>query len=180
MKKIIVIISVLFLNSHVFSQQHTKFLGAEFRAYPAGIILGARGTFELKKNLKIIGIVGTNITDRQDFGVHDHEEGSGWGGLVGCHYHPFNNIKGIFVGLEVFIWRLSIDWMDRQPLMNDNTDITVFQPAFKGGYLFANQSKNLFLELGFAFGQEINIVTIGKPVGQGGISMIYIATGIKI
>lgn len=49
------------------------------------------------------------------------------------------------------------------------TDITVLQPTFEVGYR-QRLARNVFASVYAGFGREINVVTQGDPVGQGGIS----------
>ncbi|MCE7993201.1 MAG: hypothetical protein HEP71_14540 [Roseivirga sp.] len=70
------------------------------------------------------------------------------------------------------IWFLDIDWRDNTPVAAGNTDISVLQPTLGLGYDFPLKNERIKLGLLVAFGYEVNVVTSGKEVGQGGISLL--------
>ena len=53
-----------------------------------------------------------------------------------------------------------------------NTDITVLQPTVAAGYDFLLKGEKIKLGVFVAAGYEVNIVTSGEEVGEGGISII--------
>ncbi|MEP5611357.1 MAG: hypothetical protein ABJP45_03875 [Cyclobacteriaceae bacterium] len=155
----------------------------EFRAYPAGQMFMLRGEQPIKSRSAISFYVGYNRTDRKDYGEHDNEEGGGFGGGLGYKKYVKQDSSGFYVGLENFIWKLDIDW--KEPVsgafsFSGTTEILVLQPAFNFGYKHVPESRKWYAELGFAFGAEINVKTIGSEVGQGGISMITASFGFSL
>lgn len=151
-------------------------LGTEFQAYPAGQMYGLRGEYFINKKSEINFRVGYNAAFRQDFsGLNDNEQGGGWGFTPGYRYHFANGIlRNFFVGARCDFWWLSIDWRDNDNIpINGNTKITVVQPTVDLGYN-VRLNKGLNATFSVAFGQEVNVVTKGDAVGQGGISLVGI------
>lgn len=149
--------------------QSSPHLGAEAQVYPAGIILGVRGGVDLGNQQELNVRLVYNITDRQDFGKHDNEEGEGPGFGVGYRYYLLNKLEGFFIGGRADLFFLEIDWRDDNPLREGRTDIIVLQPTAEVGYdlLKNNPAWSLFPTL--SFGVEINVDTDGEPVGEGAI-----------
>jgi hypothetical protein len=79
--------------------------------------------------------LGANVTDRQDFGEHDDEEGSGAGLGVGYRRFAGEQLDGWFYNARVDLWALSIDWRD-EPGARGTSDVLVLQPSVEGGYGF--------------------------------------------
>lgn len=158
-------------------------IGLEFRAYPAGQMFLLSGEKTLNARSSLLIDLGYNRADRKDFGVQDKEEGGGFGGGIGYRYFIKNEQKGFFVGLEHFVWQLAIDWRDTVSgfaTIVGSSEILVLQPAFNGGYKYVAKSGKYFGEVGLAFGREYNVKTQGAEVGQGGISMLTIAFGVRL
>lgn len=156
-------------------EESTKLnLGAEFQAYPAGQMYGLRAEYFINQKSEINFRVGYNAAFRMDFsGLNDNEQGGGWGFTPGYRYH-FNNgfLRNFFVGARCDFWQLSIDWRDDDNVpITGNTKITVVQPTVDLGYKL-KLTKGLSATFSVAFGQEINVVTKGDEVGQGGISLV--------
>lgn len=149
-------------------------LGVEFQAYPAGQMYGVRAEYFINKNSEINLRVGYNAAFRMDFsGLNDNEQGGGWGFTPGYRYHFTKGfLNNFFVGARCDFWWLSIDWRDEDNIpRTGNTKITVVQPTLDFGYNI-NLGNRLNTTISAAFGQEINVVTKGDEVGQGGISLI--------
>lgn len=179
----VVMAIVLLSTSHLKAQEQkatTEFykcsFGAEFQAYPAGQMYGLRGEYYFSPKAEVNLRVGYNRAFRYDFsGLNDNEQGGGWGVTPGFRYHFFRKKNSsFFAGIRCDIWQLSIDWIDENNVPREgNTKITVVQPTFDFGYSIA-LSARWKATAALAFGQEINIVTRGDEVGQGGISLIGI------
>lgn len=149
-------------------------IGAEFQAYPAGQMYGLRGEYYLNKNSEVNLRLGYNAAFRMDFsGLNDNEQGGGWGITPGYRYNIDKGyLRNFFVGARCDFWWLSIDWRDADNIpATGNTKITVVQPTVDLGYKL-QISKSLKATFSIAFGQEINVVTNGDEVGQGGISLV--------
>jgi hypothetical protein len=170
------ILSGLFLSLFTFAQaQELKKwqlndAGLDVQAYPAGAMLMGRVNFNLNQKNQFVAKLGYNLARRQDFGQHDNEEGGGFGVNIGFKHYFNPNYLGWHYGLRTSIWMMNIDWSNNSPAATGATFITVFQPTVTGGYDFAVASK-LKLGIFVAFGYEINVVTTGQEVGQGGISL---------
>ena len=147
-------------------------LGAEVRGYPAGVIPALYGEVPLTDHGLLTFDLAANLTDRQDFGEHDEEDGSGFGGGVGYRYYFGQRLDRWFLGARVDLWSLSIDWQD--PGTSGNTDVLVLQPTVEGGYGFRLGDRwrlNVFA----AGGAEINVDTEGEDVGDGAIGILGVS-----
>jgi hypothetical protein len=145
--------------------------GLEIQAYPAGLMFMAKANFNLTLKNQFTTKIGYNMARRQDFGEHDNEEGGGFGINVAFKHYFNQNYLGWNYSLRTSVWMLNIDWMNNSPSETGITSITVLQPTIAGGYDFALNSK-LKIGLFIAFGYEVNIITSGQNVGQGGISLM--------
>jgi len=146
-------------------------LGLELQGYPAGIITQLRVGFQASPKSELIGSLGYNIAGRQDFGVHDNEEGGGLGYALAYKQYFKEGLKAWFVEAQTSFWQMDIDWTDNNPSNSGSTYITVFQPTIGFGYDFQLKGDRLKISLKAAFGSEININTQGEDVGEGGISL---------
>lgn len=154
-----------------------KRFGFDFMAYPAGQIYGLRAEFENRSGWELNLRLGYNRAFRKNFsGLNDDEQGGGFGISVGTRHYIYDLGFGgdhltctPFAGARVDLWRLNIFWkdFDNNP-PSGTTHIGVLQPTFDVGLLFKVYNKWHVSVYG-GFGQEINIVTQGKQVGQGGL-----------
>uniref|UniRef100_UPI004048C4B4 hypothetical protein n=1 Tax=Roseivirga sp. TaxID=1964215 RepID=UPI004048C4B4 len=181
--KTIFIIALFFAVSSVSAQEFKKWqlndLGLEIQAYPAGMMFMGKADFNLSKNNQFTAKAGYNMARRQDFGEHDNEEGGGLGlNLAFKHYFKADYL-GWNYSLRASLWMMTIDWSNDAPTQTGSTSITVFQPTLSGGYDF-RLNPNLKLGLFVAFGYEINVISSGQEVGQGGISLAGFSLSHKI
>lgn len=144
--------------------------GVEVQAYPAGIIPGLHLRKTISDQDVIHARLAANITDRQDFGEHDDESGSGFGGGIGWRrIHEGSNPaspNGFHYGARLDLWSLDIDWKD--PGRSGSTDILVLQPSAEIGYGWTHVSLGR-LEATLGLGVEVNVDTQGEDVGEGAI-----------
>lgn len=115
--------------------------------------------------------LGYNLARIQDFGKHDNEEGGGLGINVGYRHYLKEDRKGWFYEGKTSVWFMNIDWRDDIPLRTGSTYITVLQPTAVVGYAF-KLSESFSLNTYAGFGYEINIISSGEDVGEGGISLL--------
>jgi len=178
--RLVVIIISIFFPLLTIAQNNTDEVttkltfGIEGQVYPAGQMYGLRGEYYLSPKSELNLRVGYNSAFRKDFsGLNDNEQGGGWGFTPGYRYNFASGyLKNFFVGARCDFWWLSIDWRDADNTpTTGNTQITVVQPTIDLGYRL-HLSKSLKATFSVAFGQEINVVTKGDEVGQGGISLI--------
>ena len=160
------------------SATRNRALGLALQAYPAGIIVAGRASFPIRSRSTLTVYGGYNLTDRQDFGEHDNEEGGGPGFGVAWHRYLRARYQGLRFGLRTDLWFLEIDWDDDAGPRSGTTDITVLQPTGQVGYSRTVSQGRLLLEATVSLGLEINIDTQGEPVGEGaillgGISIAY-------
>jgi hypothetical protein len=105
------------------------------RGYPAGVAPVLVGAVPVSGRDVVTISLGANVTDRQDFGEHDDEEGSGAGLGVGYRRFAGEQLEGWFYNARVDLWALSIDWRD-EPGARGTSDVLVLQPSVEGGYGF--------------------------------------------
>jgi hypothetical protein len=152
--------------------------GTEFQAYPAGQMYALRLEYFHNRVNEFNLRLGYNRAFRKDFsGLNDDEQGGGPGATLGYRRHfffptikdPYKFYSSIFFSTRVDIWRMVIFWKDSNHIpSNGTTRITVIQPTFDVGYrMLIKRDLNVSVYAGF--GQEINIATKGKAVGQGGL-----------
>lgn len=148
-------------------------IGVEFEGYPAGQVYSLRFEHHWgKSNQREVNFrLGYNRAFRYNWsGLNDDEQGGGFGISLGyrCHFWQKRS-SSLFIGARADIWRLAIFWQDNDNLPPKGTTyITVFQPSVELGYRVFF-SKNICATFYGGIGQEINIATKGKAVGQGGM-----------
>jgi hypothetical protein len=155
-------------------------LGAELRAYPAGLIPGVYGEVALSEHGALTLGLAANVTDRDDFGEHDDEQGDGFGGGVGYRHYFGERHDLWFVGGRVDLWSLSIDWKDMPGTpaqVSGTSDVLVLMPTAEVGYALALGARWRLMVF-VAGGAEINVSTDGEDVGEGaigllGLSLVY-------
>lgn len=177
MKKIGYALLLIFLIAQATYAQNTPKRGVQsvgfgLQVYPAGTIINIKSAWAVSTKGELIGKLGYNFAQRENFGEHDSEEGNGPGFTIA--YKRFLNagFKGWYAEARMGMWFLDIDWQDNLPATSGNTDISVFQPTLGIGYDFPLKNERIKLGLLVAFGYEVNIVTSGEEVGQGGISLL--------
>ncbi len=146
--------------------------GLESQMYPAGLMFNLRADWPLSDKGLLVAKLGYNFAERQDFGKHDQEDGGGPGIAMGYKHYLKAGIKGWFAEARMSIWFLDIDWKDNVPAAMGNTDITVLQPTLAAGYDFLLKGEKIKIGFFVPAGYEVNLVTSGQEVGEGGISII--------
>ncbi len=184
MKRILFILFLIFSFSILRAQEEAVDsknpieIGIEYQMYPAGYVPSLKLEFGLGKYAKhgFNTRVAYNITRRRDWGEHEDERGSGFGGSIGYRYYILDPFKALYVGARFDVWRLKIDWRnsgaDELLFTNDDerntTKIIVTQPTIEVGYKFRIKDK-FIINPALALGWEYNAKTEGDPVGQGSI-----------
>lgn len=169
--RILSLILVFFSYSALNAQNE---IGLKFQAYPAGYINTAQFILGTGEQSAWMFEAGYNKANRQDFGVHDNEEGGGIGLGAGYRGYLKEGKRGFYAEANLETWFLTIDWID-YPLAGtsvDETKITVLQPTLGIGYQFRSASENWAATIGATLGREWNMKTKGEEVGQGGISLL--------
>jgi len=159
----------MFLSLNI-SAQKSVLLGAEFQAYPTGIIPGISADIQLAEKSYAHIRLAANIFDHRDLGEQMDEEGSGWGFSLGFRRFWNAEHRGWRLGVKTDVWFNSVDWMDMDSNgdpTSGTTDITVLQPTAELSYVF-NKSGLVFAPM-IAFGLEWNVRTEGEPTGEGPI-----------
>ena len=151
--------------------------GIEFQWYPAGIMPMLSYNYFINQKNAITSRFGINIANRHDWsGLNDFEKGSGFGGSVG-YRHYFDPLKcGWVIGAKTDLWGMKIDWKNKTSdtgwPVNGTSKTLVLQPSVEAGYLWNPGSYKWSIGAIGGAGQEINIKTTGKEVGQGGMWII--------
>lgn len=154
-------------------------IGAEIQWYPAGWIIGPVMNYYLSPKHILNLRLGVNLIDRSDWsGLNDDEKGTGFGGSAGYRY-LFRPLKSsFFVGARVDLWSSNIKWMNDIGTPQETSGTTktlVLQPTAEVGYWIRFRQTNWSMVLSGGIGQEINIKTDGKEVGQGGMWLLGIS-----
>jgi hypothetical protein len=147
--------------------------GPELQMYPAGLIAGAHFQYALGAYDALTWRVAGNFTERGDFGEHDDESGSGFGGGIGWRHiiEDGGPGDGWVVGARIDFWDLTIDWKDRNPTRRGSTDTLVIQPTIEGGYRW-DIGGGWRAQLMAGLGAEINTGVEGEDVGEGAIMLV--------
>jgi hypothetical protein len=180
MKRSIILFFIIFIQVKMTAQEmgyNTTDIGGEFQWYKAGTITGLHIAFNSKLHHSVLFRIGYNKTDRKDWGEHNDEKGSGWGGTVGYRYYfnPFPH--KFFIGARTDVWRMTIDWKDG--LLEGTSKTWTIQPTFETGYTFFVNDQ-MFITPSLANGVEINMKTDGQDVGHGFITLLGISLGVRL
>ncbi len=155
-------------------------IGFDTQMYPAGFIINGKASWQNGKSVELIGKIGYNIARRQDFGEHDKEEGGGPGLTFAYRKYLSSDFQRWYIEARAGLWFLNIDWEDNAPANSGTTDITVFQPTIGIGYDWSFSNDKMKAGVIAAFGYEVNVITNGEKVGQGGISLIGLSYSLRI
>ena len=158
------------------SEEKNFEMGFEIQVYPTGIIPGLRIEKFLNANSSINFRLGYQVIDHRDLGVHDNEEGSGYGASIAYRRFFNSNHKGLSLAFRTDLWFNKIDWNDVG--VSGKSNITVIQPTLMGEYTFRPNS-NFSITPSLSFGWEWNVSTDGEPTGEGAILLIGCSTAWK-
>lgn len=180
MKKLSYLLLLLVLlaqwtNAQDTRQRGAQSLGFDVQVYPAGNIFNIKSAWAVSAKGELIGKLGYNFAQRENFGEHDSEKGNGPGFTFAYKRYLRTGFKGWYAEGRMGMWFLDIDWRDNTPAASGNTDISVFQPTLGIGYDFPLKNERIKLGLLVAFGYEVNVITSGEEVGQGGISLVGVS-----
>jgi hypothetical protein len=148
--------------------------GIEVQAYPAGLIPGVHLQWPLSPRDQLTLRLAANLTDREDYGEQDDEEGHGFGGGVGYRRYWAEQRAGWLYGARLDLWSLEIDWTEDPGGPGEesgSTDLLVLQPSVEGGYGWS-VGTNWQLEVTLGLGVEINLDEDGRDVGEGLIGLL--------
>jgi hypothetical protein len=158
--------------------------GVEFQWYPAGIMPLISYNYFINTHNAITSRIGINIANRHDWsGLNDFEKGNGFGGSIGYRHYfsPLN--KGWIIGIKSDLWSMKINWKLKTPdegfPLSGSSKILVLQPSLEAGYVWSLNSNKWHIGAIGGVGQEINIKTTGKEVGQGGMWIINLIAGYR-
>jgi hypothetical protein len=159
-------------------------IGAELQWYPAGWLTGPAAMYFHRPKHLFFGKLGVNIADRHNWsGINDNEQGAGFGGSLGYRYLFKANANTFFIGTRGELYSTKINWQNDIGLPTEikgATRIIVYQPSIEVGYLLLSKSRKLYYLFSGGLGQEINIDTKGRPVGQGGMWLLEVSAFFKL
>ena len=152
-------------------------IGLEIQAYPTGILPGIRIEKYLNSNSSLNLRLGYQLIDHRDLGVHENEEGSGYGASLAYRRFFKPDYKGLSLAIRTDLWFNEIDWRDE--LLEGTSNITVLQPTLMGEYAI-QVSSSMMITPSLSFGYEWNVSTDGEPTGEGAIILIGCSLGFGI
>ncbi|MDX1409994.1 MAG: hypothetical protein R3330_17715 [Saprospiraceae bacterium] len=155
-------------------------VGPALQIYPTGVIPSVFTHVHLDEHSAITVRLGYNMVDHGDAGVHDDEQGGGFGFTVGYQ----RRITSRWFGeVRSDLWFNELDWEDRNGdivVAAGTTQVTVVQPTLKAGYRIPASEGRIEIIPSLAAGIEINVHTDGAAVGQGAIVLLGLALGIPL
>ncbi|MFT4568210.1 MAG: hypothetical protein ACI9FN_003179 [Saprospiraceae bacterium] len=149
------------------------------QVYPTGLLPGIRIEKKLTPTSSTNIRFALQFIDHRDLGVHDNEEGNGYGFSLG--YRKFFNEtnRGFSLLLRADYWKNTIDWADLNPQISGTSKTTVLQPTALLEYNIRNKS-SIIITPSLGFGYEWNIKTIGAPTGKGAILVLGVFIGFQL
>jgi len=149
-------------------------VGGEFQWYPTGYIPTLHLAYGFPLHHSIQLRIGYNKANHEDKGKHDDEQGGGPGFSLGYRYYIPVRPHGLFVGARTDLWHMKIDW--KQGTTSGTSKLWVIQPTFEVGYMILINDM-FFITPSISNGVEINVNTIGDPVGEGFITLVGLSAG---
>ena len=146
-------------------------IGLELQQYPTGYMIAGHGEIGWNKRHSIDFRAGYNGLDHLSFGPNDEEIGGGPGFSVGYNYYFGKNFQKWLISYRTDLWWNEVHWANEIGEINETkgqTNVVVLQPTLIGAYVFLFKEHFIFTPT-LAVGMEINIITEGKPVGEGAI-----------
>jgi hypothetical protein len=153
--------------------------GVEVQWYPAGWLIGPVANYFISPKHILNFRAAINIADRHNWsGLNDDERGTGYGGSVGYRYLFTPAKNSFFIGARVDLFSTKIKWKNNIGTVQQTSGITttlVLQPSAELGYriMLTNSRWNILFAGGI--GEEINIRTKGRDVGQGGMWLLSVS-----
>ncbi len=159
---------------------HKKQAGVEVQWYPAGWIVGPVFNYFINPKHVLNFRAGVNMANRHDWsGLNDDEQGTGFGGSIGYRFLFTPKRNSFFLGARIDLWNMKINWENDPGTVQEtsgSTRLLVLQPSVEMGYWINFKNSKWDMLLSGGIGQEINIKTNGKEVGQGGMWLLGIST----
>ncbi len=179
--KALIFIGLLsFSIADIWSQENSQWtLGPEIQAYPTGLLPGVRIEKKLTENSSVNFRFSLQLIDHRDLGVHDNEEGNGYGFSLGYRKFFNESNRGFSLSLRTDYWKNTIDWSDLTPQDSGTSKITVLQPTALLEYKIQNKS-SISITPSLGFGYEWNTKTIGAPTGEGAILLLGVFIGFQL
>jgi hypothetical protein len=153
--------------------------GVEVQWYPAGWLIGPVANYFISPKNILNFRAAINIADRHNWsGLNDDERGTGYGGSVGYRY-LFTPAKNSFlIGARVDLFNTKIKWKNNIGTAQQTSGTTttlVLQPSAELGYRIKLTNIRWNILFAGGIGEEINIRTKGRDVGQGGMWLLSIS-----
>ena len=154
-------------------------VGMDIQWYPAGWLIGPIYQYHPKTHHAFFAKLGVNFANRHDWsGLNDDEKGIGYGGSLGYRYYLKPQMSTFFIGTRGELYNTYIHWKNDIGMpaeTSGRTQIIVYQPSFEVGYWARIPKTKWCLTISSGAGIEINVVTKGKPVGEGGMWLATIS-----
>lgn len=151
-------------------------IGLEIQVYPTGIIPGFRYEKFISDKSSINLRLGYQLIDHRDLGKNENETGWGYGPSF-AYRRFFKGIdRGLSLALRTDIWFNQIDWEDDN--QTGTTNLKIIQPTLMAEYIINGNSK-MVITPSLAFGMEWNVVTDGRPTGEGAIVLLGCTFGFR-
>lgn len=170
---LVLILASLSLSGQELRQGNELEVGLDIQWYPAGWLIGPIAQYHPRPHHVFFSKLGINLANRHDWsGLNDDEKGVGYGGSLGYRYYFKPEMNSIFLGARGELYNTFIDWRNDMGKPNETsgtTQIFVYQPSFELGYWFRVPNSPWCATISGGAGMEINLVTKGKPVGEGGM-----------
>ena len=151
--------------------------GAEHQFYPTGMISSLNLQVHYPTLWYLETRAGYNHIRHGDAGIHQDEQGYGFGGGLGLGRKWLVGKQTIRTLLRSDFWRNQIDWRDHintEEEVSGLSKIWVWQPTLMIGYEW--QLNQILVLPTVSFGAEINVDTQGSEVGEGLILLV----GVKV
>ncbi len=117
---------------------------------------------------------------RDMYGIHDDENGVGYGVGLGYRYYFKHRKRGWYTELRADLWRNEVEWFETENQIKTTgiTKVVDFQPAILFGYAF-HLSRNLRLATTFSIGDQIHIYTEGAELSSYGVVQWGLVADVK-
>ncbi len=136
-KPILLSLTIILLSLAARSQEmgyKTVDVGAEFQIDGDGAAYNLQLAFNARVHHSFVIRAGYHDAARVSTALHNSEDGSGWGGLVGYRYYVGVMPRRFFIGARAELRMMTIHWS--APLTESDTKLTIFQPSLEAGYTF--------------------------------------------
>lgn len=178
--KFVLIIFLTYCFSVTYAQNTHKAAGFEIQQSIEGYQAAIRGEYGFGNHSAVFLRLTATEFWRDMYGVHDDENGVGYGTGLGYRYYFKHRKRGWYTELRADVWRIEVEWIERENQVKKTgiTNIIDFQPAILFGYAF-HLSRNLRLATTFSIGDQIHIYTKGEELSSFGVVQWGLVADVK-